>query len=162
MTQIAKATQPYFLADDAGSPFWFIGTLVVHKAAARDTRGAFDLVDQWLPAGFAPPRHIHRREDEAFYVLEGDATFWYGENELRAERGGFIYLPRGIEHALKVGHGGARLLTLTLPSGFAEFVAEAGEPARQRSIPAPGAVDTGRLAEIAARYGIEITGPPPE
>jgi len=162
MTEIARSTEPYFLARDEGDPFWFLGTLAVHKATGEKTGGAFDLVEHQLPGGFAPPRHVHHREDEAFYLVEGDATFWYGDNELRAEAGSFILLPRDVEHTFKVGPAGARVLTLTLPSGFADFVAEVGEPARKRSIPAPGPVDTQRLAEIATRYGMEITGPPPE
>jgi quercetin dioxygenase-like cupin family protein len=162
MTQIESSTQPYLLAESEGDPFWFIGSLAVHKATARNTGGSFDLVEHRLPAGFAPPRHVHRHDDEAFYIVEGDALFWYGENELRAERGGFIYLPRDVEHTFKVGSNGARILTLTLPSGFADFVAEVGERAQRLEIPPPGPMDPQRLATIAGRYGIEITGPPPQ
>lgn len=127
---------------------------------ARDRR-LFDLLDQRVPAGYAPPRHVHHREDEAWFLLQGDARFWCGEQTFEAAAGSFIYLPRGLEHAFLVGDAGARLLTLTLPSGFASFVEELGEPAHGLVIPEPGEVDAARLAEIAGRYGIEITGPPP-
>jgi hypothetical protein len=68
----------------------------------------------------------------------------------------------GVEHTFKVGPKGARLLTMAAPSGFADFVKEAGEPAPAHTIPPPGPMDVERLARIAATYGIEITGPPPE
>ena len=59
------------------------------------------------------------------------------------------------------GDAGARLLTMTTPAGFAEFVRAAGSPATDRSAPAAVHLDPARLAEIAARFGIEVTGPPP-
>jgi mannose-6-phosphate isomerase-like protein (cupin superfamily) len=154
-------TRAHAVGDDEGAATWFVGALMQTKAAGAETGGRFDLLDQRVPPGYAPPRHRHEREDEAWYVLRGTATFWCGTDVLDAGPGSFVYLPRGVEHAFKVGATGARLLTLTAPSGFADFVAEAGEPAASLSIPEPGPLDEHRLAEIAARYGIIITGPPP-
>jgi mannose-6-phosphate isomerase-like protein (cupin superfamily) len=141
---------PFVVREGEGASTRFVGALMVMKATAADTGGAFDLLDQTVPGGYAAPRHIHRHEDEAWYLLEGEATFFCGAETFQAGRGSFVFLPRGVEHTFKVGPEGARLLTLTFPSGFAAFVEEAGEPD-----------DPARLAEIAARYGIEITGPPP-
>lgn len=152
---------PYKLEADAGTATAFVGALMIHKAGARETGGLFDLLDQRVPPGYAPPRHIHRREDEAWYVLEGEARFWCGDQAFDASPGTFVYLPRGLEHAFLVGSTGARLLTLTAPSGFAAFVTELGAPAHGLEIPEPGPADEARLGEAAARYGIEITGPPP-
>ncbi|MGH2452127.1 MAG: quercetin 2,3-dioxygenase [Candidatus Limnocylindria bacterium] len=162
MTVPRSAPLAYALADREGGATWFVGTLMIRLAGGPETRGAFDLLDQTAPPGFAPPRHVHRHEDEAWYVLEGAATFWCGEQEIHAEKGAFVFLPRDIEHAFKVGPSGARLLTLAVPSGFAEFVRAAGEPARSLVVPPPGDVDQRSIAEIAARFGIEITGPPPQ
>lgn len=151
----------YAISANEGPAFWFVGALMVAKAGAGSTGGAVDVLEQTVPPGYAPPRHLHRHEDEAWYVIEGEATFWSGDRALEATRGAFIFLPRDVEHTFKVGPGGARLLTLAFPSGFAGFVEAAGEPAGERVVPPPGPVDPARLAEIAARYGIEITGPPP-
>lgn len=152
---------PYAVGTDQGSAHWFVGALMIRKAGAEETGGLFDLLDQTVPGGYAPPRHVHHHDDEAWYILEGDVTFWCAERELGATRGGFVFLPKGMEHTFKVGAAGARLLTLAIPSGFAAFVREAGEVARERVVPAGMHVDPARLAEIAARFGIEITGPPP-
>jgi quercetin dioxygenase-like cupin family protein len=143
-------TAPFLVLDGEGAATRFAGAEMVRKAAAEETGGAFDLLDQTAPPGYAAPRHIHRHEDEAWYLLEGEATFFCAGQMLHAGPGSFVFLPRGIEHTFKVGPSGARLLTFAFPSGFAAFVEEAGDPE-----------DAAALAPIAARHGIEITGPPP-
>jgi quercetin dioxygenase-like cupin family protein len=148
MTELSLV--PFVVREGEGASARFAGALMVKKAAAAETGGAFDLLDQAVPGGYAPPRHVHVREDEAWYLLEGEATFYCGGDSFQAGRGSFVFLPRGVEHSFKAGPAGARLLTLTFPSGFAAFVEEAGDP-----------LDPAALAEIAARHGIEITGPPP-
>ena len=158
-----KATdRTYSLADKEGKAFWFVGALLQRKAGAAETDRQFALLDQTMPAGYAVPRHIHLNEDEAWYLLEGSMTFYCGEHVIQAAKYGWVFAPRGIPHTFKVGSNGARALTFTFPSSFAEFVAEMGEPAPQLTIPPPGPVDPQRLAEVAHRYGIEIVGPPPE
>jgi mannose-6-phosphate isomerase-like protein (cupin superfamily) len=161
MSLPSVAKRPYVLSSEEGDASWFAGGLMVSKVTGSQTQGHFDLLDQSLPPHYAAPRHIHRREDEAWWVLEGDATFFCGEEELKAGPGSFVFLPMGIEHTFKVGPNGARLLTMAAPAGFADFVKEAGEPAPAPTIPPPGPMDVERLARIAATYGIEITGPPP-
>jgi mannose-6-phosphate isomerase-like protein (cupin superfamily) len=153
--------RPYVLPDGTGEATWFVGALMVKKAGSDETGGAFDLLDQTVPPGYAPPRHVHRREDEAWYVLEGDATFWCGDRKFDAPRGAFVFLPRGVEHTFLAGREGARLLTLAVPGGFARFVEECGVRAVRLTIPPEEPIDTAKLAETAGRYGIEITGPPP-
>lgn len=152
----------YVMDEQDGATTAFVGALMVTKADGSQTDGRFDLLDQRVPPGYAPPRHRHEREDEAWYVLEGDATFWCGSRVLSAEAGAFVYLPRGVEHTFRAGSRGARLLTLTVPSGFARFVVEAGEPSAGHAILDPGPIDQQRLGEAAARHGIVITGPPPD
>lgn len=148
MTKLSLA--PFVVREGEGASTRFVGALMVKKAAAAETGGVFDLLDQAVPGGYAAPRHIHAREDEAWYLLEGEATFYCGGQTFHAERGSFVFLPRGVEHTFKVGPAGARLLTMTFPSGFAAFVDETGDTE-----------DPAALAAIAARHGIEITGPPP-
>lgn len=154
-------SRAYVVEPEGGTAIAFLGALMVQKATGRETANRFDLLDQRVPPGYAPPRHRHGREDEAWYVLEGDATFYCGDDVFAAEAGAFVFLPQGVEHAFKVGSSGARLLTLTAPSGFAGFVAELGEPSASRSIRDPAPVDERRLEEVASRYGIVLTGPPP-
>ena len=159
MKEIAPSA--YVVPDGAGAATWFVGALMVRKAGPEETSGSFDMLDQTVPPGYAPPRHIHRREDEAWYVLDGSATFWCGDRQFNASQGSFVFLPKGVEHTFLAGAMGARLLTLAVPGGFAGFVEECGVPAARLTIPPPEPVDPAKLAEIASRFGIEITGPPP-
>jgi quercetin dioxygenase-like cupin family protein len=150
------------LQQDEGRATWFAGALMLRKAGGAETGGTFALLDQRVPPEYAPPRHVHHDEDEAWYILEGEATFWCGGQVLRANRGAWVFLPRNIPHTFQVGPHGARLLTFTTPAGFADFVDAAGEPAHRLDLAPVAPVDPERLATIAAKFGIEILGPPPQ
>jgi mannose-6-phosphate isomerase-like protein (cupin superfamily) len=114
-----------------------------------------------VPAGWSPPLHIHRREDEAFYVLEGEFTFVCGDETFNGEPGTYVFLPRDIPHTFVVqGDEPGRLLTLLSPGGGERFFVEAGRPAEEAGLPPAGPIDVARLAEVAARFGNEIVGPP--
>ena len=151
----------YTLRDGEGEAYWFVGALLQRKAGGAETEGRFALLDQTMPPGYAVPRHVHHDEDEAWYVLDGAMTFFCAEQVVEANERSWVFAPRGIPHTFKVGDAGARALTFTSPSRFADFVAEMGEPAVSLEVPPPGPVDESRLAEVAARFGIEIVGPPP-
>ncbi len=154
--------RPYRLGDGEGEAIWFLGNLVTVKAGAAPTRGRLTVVDFLNPAGFAPPLHRHRDEDEMFYVLSGRASFQCDGETIAAGPGDFVLLPAGLPHTFVVGPDEPlRVLQITTPAGFEAFAAEAGEPAAERRLPDPGPVDATALAQVAARHGIEILGPPP-
>lgn len=156
------APDGYRLAPAEGEGIWFLGTLMTVKAGGDQTNGAFTLIEQLAPAGFAPPPHVHRAEEEAFYVLEGELTVTCGGNRWAAGPGAFVLLPRGIPHAFAVSAAGpARLLQITSPAQFERFAAELGEPARQRTLPPPAPADLPRMRELMAKYGYELAGPLP-
>src|SRR2546430_9896626 len=71
----AQTSKPVVLHDGEGDATWFIGTLMTRKAGATDGVGGVAFLDQLAPAGFGPPLHVHRREDEGFYILEGEVDF---------------------------------------------------------------------------------------
>jgi quercetin dioxygenase-like cupin family protein len=155
--------EPYMLAREEGAAIWFIGILVVMKATSEQTGGAFGLVEQVLPAGFASPYHVHHAEDEAFYVLEGQITFICGGEKLRGEPGTYVFGPRDIPHGVRVeGTVPARMLLLVTPGGFERFWQDMGEPAQTFTIPPPGPVDMEKLMALAPKYNLEILGPLPE
>ena len=155
-------TQPYALAREEGEAVWFLGTLVIMKATGEQTAGAFGLIDNLMPAGFASPYHMHRNEDESFYVVEGEMTFYVGEQRVKAGAGAFVYGPRGVPHGFEVnGTEPARILLQNYPAGFERFPVEVGEPAKELTIPPAEPPDIERLMAIAAKYEIEILGPLP-
>ncbi len=156
-----ERNKAYVLEENEGKAIWFANALMLVKAGTETTEGRLAVMDQRVPGGYAVPRHVHHAEDEAWYILEGDATFYCGDDSFTAGRGAWVFLPRDIPHAFKVGPAGARLLTLSAPSGFVDFAQAAGEPASELAIPSQGPLDLDRLVTIAAKYGIEIVGPPP-
>lgn len=149
------------LAPAEGEALWFFGTLLTVKASAAQTGGRFALVEQVGPGGVATPWHAQPADDESFYVLEGELTFWLGDNPpFRAAAGAFVHIPAGVSHAFRIESASARYLDLTTPQHEA-FMRAAGEPAREPVPPPPGPPDMDAVMAAARRYGVDILGPPP-
>jgi quercetin dioxygenase-like cupin family protein len=147
--------QPHSNTADA-PPLYFLGLPTLLRATRETTNGAFGLVENLLPPGFASPYHTHRLEDEAFYVLEGEMAFVCDGQWTQAKAGTYLFGPRNVPHGFKVlGDKPARLLLLCAPGGFEQFVLDMAEPA-----PAPP--DMTNLMAVAAKYQVEIHGPLPE
>jgi mannose-6-phosphate isomerase-like protein (cupin superfamily) len=145
-----------------GTPIWFLGNLMVLKATAETTNGAFGLLESLVRAGSAPPLHIHHREDETFWVLEGAVQVQCGDESYDAPAGSYIFLPRGIPHTYRVvSETHARLLTLLTPGGGEMFFVEGGRPADSLTLPPAGPPDIAKLEQAAKKHGSEILGPPP-
>lgn len=152
---ITQTLQPYVSTPEE-SLIYFLGLPTLLRATGQTTNGAFGLVEQTMPPGFASPYHTHRLEDEAFYVLDGELAFVSDGNWTIAGPGTFVFGPRNIPHGFKViGDAPARMLLLCAPGAFAEFVVEMSEP-----VPAPP--DMAKLMALAAKYSIDILGPLPE
>jgi mannose-6-phosphate isomerase-like protein (cupin superfamily) len=151
---------PVSLGAGEGDAIWYLGGLLTHKAGAETTAGAFDMIEELVPPGASPPRHIHHREDESFYVLAGRVAFFRGDDILAAEPGSYVWLPRGIPHTFRVeGVEPARLLEINTPAGLWRFFQEMGTPARERALPPAQPLDIEKLRRVAPRYGIDILGP---
>lgn len=152
---ITQTLQPYVSTPEE-SLIYFLGLPTLLRATGQTTNGAFGLVEQTMPPGFASPYHTHRLEDEAFYVLDGEMAFVSDGNWTIAGPGTFVFGPRNIPHGFKViGDAPARMLLLCAPGAFAEFVVEMSEP-----VPAPP--NMAKLMALAAKYSIDILGPLPE
>ena len=154
--------QPHALGKDEGPAVWFLGTLVIVKATAESTRGAFGLIDSVIPAGFESPYHVHHAEDESFYVTEGEVTFICDGRKLKVGSGAYVFGPREIPHGFRIeGTAPARMLFLTTPAGFERFILEMSEPATDLALPQPTPPDMEKLTTLAAKYKIDILGPLP-
>jgi quercetin dioxygenase-like cupin family protein len=111
----------------AGERYDLDGAVFTVKATGADSEGRVAVMEQEAPAGLVVPPHVHEGEDEMFYVLAGRVAGHCGEEELGAGPGDFLFLPRDVEHALRVvGDGPARLLTIVGPAVFDRVVAEQG------------------------------------
>jgi mannose-6-phosphate isomerase-like protein (cupin superfamily) len=158
---MTDASEHYVITGGEAEAIWFLGTLATVKASADRTGGALSVVEFTHPPGFATPPHVHHATDEGFYVLEGAMRGSCGDRTWHATSGSFVWLPRGVPHSYAVdGEETLRSLAITLPAGFERFVAEAGEPARERTLPPPGEPDLEKLDATAAKVGIEHLGPP--
>jgi mannose-6-phosphate isomerase-like protein (cupin superfamily) len=139
--------------------------LLTLKVSSEQTGGAYSLFELTVaPEGGEGP-HIQHREDECFYVLEGEFVFVVEDAEIEAGPGSLIYVPKGKLHAFEnAGETTGRLLVSQTPGGVYEgFVEEVGEPATGEAAP-PGAEqppDAERLVVIGAEYGIETVSPLP-
>ena len=146
-----------------GRAVWFLNQLAIVKATAAQTGNAFCMVEMVTPVGEGSPYHVHRNEDETFYVLEGRMEFISGEQRIIGDPGAYVFLPRDIPHGFRVlGNSPARYLILCTPGGFDGFVLELGEPASTLTLPTPSAPDMNKLMALAAKYGVEILGPLPD
>lgn len=145
-------TKPYMLNNEEGQLIQSLGASVSIKASSEQTGTVFNLFEVCCPSNYATPLHIHYTEDVMVYVLEGTLTFFWGNEKKEAIAGSFFFQPRGTPHGLCVeGATPARILYMTIPAGFDQFVLEHTLP-NPRSQPEMD----------AARYKIEILGPLPE
>ncbi|HEU0335828.1 MAG TPA: quercetin 2,3-dioxygenase [Gaiellaceae bacterium] len=154
--------EPFALGAEEGEALWFLGGLVTVKAGSRETGGRVAVIEHLAPKGMASPLHVHRREDEWFYVTEGALAFWVGGRTVEAKAGSLVYGPRDVPHTFAVTSETARFLLVAEPAGFEGFVRGLAEPAAARTLPPADVVppDPAVLGAAAAEYGIEILGPP--
>ncbi len=141
---------------------WFLHNLAVLHVLGAETEGRLGVVEVWGAAGDMPPLHVHRDEDEVFYLLEGRLALWIGARSATLEPGQSALAPRGVAHTYRVESETTRWLAIVAPSRFDGFVAELSAPAQALTLPpaAQPLPDPAELAERAARSGIEILAPP--
>jgi quercetin dioxygenase-like cupin family protein len=157
---MTQTKQGYALADQEGQAIWFGRTLFSIKAKSEQTQQAYSLHVTVVPPGAEPPAHLHRHQDEAFYVLEGEISVRCGEQAWRGKTGTFVFLPQGVPHAYKVeGNTPLKILVITSPGGtlsFEQFLEEMGTPAQTHTLPASSAPDMEKMQQLATKYDIEF------
>lgn len=139
--------------------FWWQGSLITIKARAEETGGALGLVEGSFYRGFGPPLHVHTREDEALYVLEGDIHIRQGQDEFVAGPGAWIWGPRGVPHTFKVESEHARALVIVTPGGFERMFEDGGVPLSESPEPPEQSYDPEAAVALSKRFGFEVVGP---
>jgi len=155
--------RPIALQPDEGEALWFMGTLATIKASTQETGGRVAVIQHTAPHNSGSPLHVHHRENEWFYVLEGELTIWVDGQVIRAPEGSFVFGPQDTPHTFTVSSPeGARFLLVTEPAGFESFMRSCAEPAKALTLPPPPSEppDAERMGAIATEYGIDILGPP--
>jgi mannose-6-phosphate isomerase-like protein (cupin superfamily) len=150
-----------FVQPDRAEPLWFINHLVHVHVDADASDGRLALIDEVGRRGDMPPLHVHRRDDETFYVIDGEVSLFVADRQLTLSAGQAAFAPRDVPHCYRVESAQAHWLVVTSPAGFESFVRRVSEPAAAEELPDAGrSVDEGVLARAAADVGIEILGPP--
>lgn len=120
---------------------WYITHL-----RGRDSNERFALIEVIADPGDMPPLHVHRRDDETFYVLEGGLTVWVGDEVVEAGPGTCVHLPRNVAHTYRTTSGGpTRWLVISSPAGFETVVEH---------------METAPVGRLFVEHGIEVLGPP--
>jgi quercetin dioxygenase-like cupin family protein len=160
-TNEARSLEPLAVRTGEGEARWWFGALAEIKATAADTAGQLTIVEVTEPPGAEAPLHVHRRDDEAFWVLQGDVTFEVGETTIEASAGDYVFGPRGIPHRFTVGDQGCRMLFLLVPGGIEDVIRATSEHAPSRTLPPPPeteptAEEVEQLKAIVKEHGYEL------
>ena len=156
-TTHTATTRGYALAAGEGERIWIVGDTMTLKATGESTGGGLLLIENLTAPGGGPPPHIHTREDELFYVLDGTFEIRIGDELHRLGPGAFAYVPRGTVHNFRnTAETASRILVGFTPSGMEGFFRESGRPATDDGPPPPLDEDEiARTTVAAQRYGLE-------
>ena len=138
---------------------WFLGTLMRFHVTADDSQGAFSVVEQHLPEGFSPPRHVHANEAGLIYVLEGEVEVEVEGVRRLIHASECAFLPKRVVHTFRA-RARSRILEVTAPGGVDSFYEENSTPAEREELPPAADVDVPRLVATAKARDIDIVGPP--
>jgi mannose-6-phosphate isomerase-like protein (cupin superfamily) len=156
-----QTLDPLAVPSEDGEARWWFGALAVIKTTAAQTGGQLTIIDVTNPPGFEAPLHVHYRDDEGFWILEGSATFEIGDQTIEASTGDCLFGPRNIPHRYTAGDAGCRMLFIMVPGGMEEVVRATSEPAASRTLPPPPeteptADEMARVKAIVREHGYEL------
>jgi quercetin dioxygenase-like cupin family protein len=128
--------------------------LVTLKVLANETGGTYSLFEDIVPPGIGPPMHIHTREEETWYILDGELTWNVGGQSFHATKGSFTNLPRGIPHNfINESDKPAHMVLTYAPGGFDQWFLDIGTPVSDRYNPGEAPAETAELLNKAIKLG---------
>jgi len=141
---------------EGAEPLMIFGETMLVKLSGTDTEGSYAILENYTPPQAGPPLHRHSREDESFYIIEGEFLSEVDGTQLRASAGDALFAPRGTVHAFQnVGTEMGRMLVVVQPAGLELFFEEVSTATRGMQQP-----EMGVLLPIAQKHGLEVLGPP--
>jgi quercetin dioxygenase-like cupin family protein len=152
-------TEPIWKEPPSGRTIGVVGDVYRFLATGEETGGEYALWESIVAPGAGPPPHIHTREVESFYVIEGEIAFTLAEGRRTARAGTFLTVPIGTLHGFNNESGApARMLFWVAPAGLEQMFFECGvELAEGTTITAPPThEEIEKLLAVAPRYGVEI------
>jgi mannose-6-phosphate isomerase-like protein (cupin superfamily) len=155
-------TRPLIRSSVEGRTIAVVGDVYRFLATGDDTNGKYAMWEAIVPPGGGPPPHVHSREEEGFYILEGEIILQIGDERVVATAGMFANMPVGTPHSFKnESNRPAKMLISVAPAGLEQMFFEVGVPVAQAATTAspPTKEEIEKLLAIAPRYGIEIRLP---
>ena len=147
---MAKLGNPAFVSAGEGKICNVFSDKITVKVSGEMTNGAYSISEDVTPPGGGAPLHVHRREDEMFYVLEGDYEFQCGDRRFKGSGGATVHLPRDIPHAFKnAGTTTGKFLIFLVPGGMEKVFEEI-------SLMPPGPPSIEETNQITMKYGVEF------
>jgi quercetin dioxygenase-like cupin family protein len=160
---MSSLRQPILRQPSEGRTIGVVGDVYRFLATGEETDGKYALFEALVPPGGGPPPHIHSREVEAFYILEGELAIYLGEQRHAAIAGTFANVPIGTLHFFRnESEKPVRLLITLAPAGLEKMFFEVGQPVAPgaTSAPPPTPEILARMMAIAPGYGVEMRLPP--
>lgn len=153
----SDSTESELPGQESEALIW-MGELTLLRMTGEQSGGRYSMAEVFVTPEGLVPLHVHHREDESFYVLEGDLTIHIGDATYEAKAGSFVFGPRDVPHRYVVNSPTARLLMIFSPAGFEGFIRGTSVPADSLTPPAPGdvEVDFDRVLACADAYGAEV------
>ena len=153
--------QPTLCKSTAGRTIAVVGDIYRFMATGEETNGKYAMWEAIVLPGGGPPPHVHSREEESFYILEGEITFQVGDEKIVATEGMFANMPVGSLHSFKNNTDKtARMILSVAPAGLEKMFFEVGLPAEFGQVPPPPSqAEIEKLLEVAPKYGVEIKVP---
>ena len=129
------------------------GNLITPIITGSETAGGLVVLEGVAQPKSGPPLHVHHREDEAFYVVEGKFLFEYGDTRVEGGPATYVFLPRDIPHCFQnIGDTAGRMMVICQPAGLELFFEDVSK--------LQGPPDPAKIGPVAQKWGMEILGPP--
>lgn len=153
--------QPIVRQPEEGLTISVVGDLYRFLATGDETDGKYAMFEAIVPPGGGPPPHMHSREEESFYILEGEITFTVNGQTIVATAGAFANMPIGSLHSFKNNSSKvARMIISVAPAGLEKMFFEVGVPLALGQMPSPPSkAEIEKLLAVAPSYGVEIKVP---
>jgi mannose-6-phosphate isomerase-like protein (cupin superfamily) len=129
------------------------GDLVTPIITGKESAGGLVILETVTPPRVGPPLHLHHREDEVFYVVEGKFIFEYGGKQMEGGPGTHVFLPRDIPHCFQnIGENTGKMLVICQPAGVDLFFEDLSK--------LQGPPEPAKVVPVFEKWGLELLGPP--
>ena len=147
-------------SDHGHDRWWYLGGLLQIRTDHAASNGAIAIIETYARRGYQTPLHVHDRESESIFVIEGRLAYQRGEQTGTAGPGDVVHLPKHIAHQFAVTSALARFLVILTPAGFESFFTRLGSPATAARLPADdeGRTDMVAMAALAPTFGVTLLG----